>query len=201
MKTLHLLAALLVTFSTMAATFDESIKDARDINGTANVILVTNSIGNTNVWGKLLPAVSPEGETNGYVYASVSSNLLTATSRGVDYDGVTANRTITLADETGSGTAVFDTDGYIRQLAERIRVLKLHIVYQRIALTCVVSLLTIIAGVWLYRRETAQFEADQDHYIAVGEQCENCGIGYYLHLGNDARCDHCDLPRTYKPKA
>ncbi len=25
--------------------------------------------------------------------------------------------------------------------------------------------------------------------------CETCGIGFYLHSGDDARCDHCDSVR------
>ncbi len=29
----------------------------------------------------------------------------------------------------------------------------------------------------------------------LSEQCETCGTGYYLHLGHEARCDHCNCHR------
>lgn len=31
--------------------------------------------------------------------------------------------------------------------------------------------------------------------MSMGYLCETCGIGFYLHSGDDARCDHCNSPR------
>lgn len=34
----------------------------------------------------------------------------------------------------------------------------------------------------------------------ISDLCQTCGIGFYLHLGADAKCDHCDSPRQLKHK-
>lgn len=35
----------------------------------------------------------------------------------------------------------------------------------------------------------------------IPQLCRTCGVGYYLHLGESARCDHCDSPRHSAPGA